>query len=93
MVDEGEMLEVVILCEVQEEFGLCYLCIEWFLVDYIIYMKEKQEYEKCYFFYVILLIDVKDIWEYIVSVGEEDKGLVFCYEWVDIVKCFELVGK
>ena len=27
--------------------------------------------------------------EHIVSAGEEDKGLVFCYEWVDIAKCPE----
>lgn len=44
-------------------------------------------------FHVTLLTDVKDTWEHIVSAGEEDKGLVFCYEWVDIAKCPELAGK
>lgn len=63
------------------------------LADYIIHMKEKQEYEKRHFFHVTLLTDVKDTWEHIVSAGEEDKGLVFCYEWVDIAKCPELAGK
>ncbi|MEG7340650.1 NUDIX domain-containing protein [Bacillus cereus] len=85
--------EAAILREVQEESGLRHLCIERFLADYIIHMKEKQEYEKRHFFHVTLLTDVKDTWEHIVSAGEEDKGLVFCYEWVDIAKCPELAGK
>lgn len=55
--------------------------------------ERKQEYEKRHFFHVTLLTDVKDTWEHIVSAGEEDKGLVFCYEWVDIAKCPELAGK
>lgn len=92
-VDEGETLEAAILREVQEESGLRHLCIERFLADYIIHMKEKQEYEKRHFFHVTLLTDVKDTWEHIVSAGEEDKGLVFCYVWVDIAKCPELAGK
>ncbi len=49
-VDEGETLEAAILREVQEESGLRHLCIERFLADYIIHMKEKQEYEKRHFF-------------------------------------------
>ncbi|MBJ8020852.1 NUDIX hydrolase [Bacillus cereus] len=92
-VDEGETLEAAILREVQEESGLRHLCIERFLADYIIHMKEKQEYEKRHFFHVTLLTDVKDTWEHIVSAGEEDKGLVFCYEWINIAKCPELAGK
>ena len=41
-VDEGETLEAAILREVQEESGLRHLCIERFLADYIIHMKEKH---------------------------------------------------
>ncbi|MFV0937648.1 MULTISPECIES: NUDIX hydrolase [Bacillus cereus group] len=92
-VDEGETLEVAILREVQEESGLRHLCIERFLADYIIHVKEKQEYEKRHFFHVTLLTDVKDTWEHIVSAGEKDQGLAFSYEWVNIAKCPELAGK
>ncbi|HDR7794809.1 TPA: NUDIX domain-containing protein [Bacillus luti] len=92
-VDEGEMLEAAVLREVQEESGLRHLCIEKFLADYIIHVKEKQEYQKRHFFHVTLLTDVKDTWEHIVSAGEEDQGLVFCYEWVDIAKSPALAGK
>ncbi|PEF46635.1 DNA mismatch repair protein MutT [Bacillus cereus] len=92
-VDEGETLEAAILREVQEESGLRHLCIERFLADYIIHVKEKKEYQKRYFFHVTLLTDVKDSWEHIVSAGEEDEGLVFCYEWIDIAKYPELAGK
>ena len=92
-VDEGETLEAAILREVQEESGLRHLCIERFLADYIIHMKEKQEYEKRHFFHVTLLTDVKDTWEHIVSAGEKDQGLAFSYEWVNIAKCPELAGK
>ncbi|MFJ8354331.1 NUDIX hydrolase [Bacillus paramycoides] len=92
-VDEGETLTAAILREVQEESGLCHLYIERFLADYIIYVKEKKEYQKRHFFHVSLVTDVKDTWEHIVSDGEEDKGLAFCYEWVDIAKCPELAGK
>ncbi|MHB0801053.1 NUDIX domain-containing protein [Bacillus thuringiensis] len=93
MVDEGETLEAAILREVQEESGLRHLCIERFLADYIIHVKEKQEYEKRHFFHVTLLTDVKDTWEHIVSAGEKDEGLAFSYEWVNIAKCPELAGK
>ncbi|HDR7734589.1 NUDIX hydrolase [Bacillus thuringiensis] len=92
-VDEGETLEAAILREVQEESGLRHLCIERFLADYIIHVKEKQEYEKRHFFHVTLLTDVKDTWEHIVSAGEKDQGLAFSYEWVNIAKCSELAGK
>lgn len=92
-VDEGETLEAAILRELQEESGLRHLCIERFLADYIIHVKEKKEYEKRHFFHVTLLTDVKDGWEHIVSAGEEDEGLVFCYEWIDIAKYPELAGK
>ncbi|AKR09122.1 NUDIX domain-containing protein [Bacillus cereus] len=92
-VDEGETLEAAILREVQEESGLRHLCIERFLADYIIHVKEKQEYEKRHFFHVTLLTDVKDTWEHIVSAGEKDQGLAFSYEWVNIAKCPELAGK
>ena len=92
-VDEGETLEAAILREVQEESGLRHLCIERFLADYIIHVREKKEYEKRHFFHVTLLTDVKDSWEHIVSAGEEDEGLVFCYEWIDIAKYPELAGK
>ena len=63
-----------------------------FLADYIIHMKENRNM-KTPLFHVTLLTDVKDTWEHIVSAGEEDKGLVFCYEWVDIAKCPELARK
>ncbi|PFF68186.1 NUDIX hydrolase [Bacillus thuringiensis] len=92
-VDEGETLEAAILREVQEESGLRHLCIERFLADYIIHVKEKQEYEKRHFFHVTLLTDVKDTWEHIVSAGEKDQSLAFSYEWVNIAKCPELAGK
>ncbi|HDR7800023.1 NUDIX domain-containing protein [Bacillus tropicus] len=92
-VDEGETLEAAILREVQEESGLRHLCIERFLADYIIHVKEKKEYQKRHFFHVTLLTDVKDSWEHIVSAGEEDEGLVFSYEWIDIAKYPELAGK
>ena len=92
-VDEGETLEAAILREVQEESGLRHLCIERFLADYIIHVREKKEYEKRHFFHVTLLTDVKNRWEHIVSAGEEDEGLVFCYEWIDIAKYPELAGK
>ncbi|MGH1142927.1 NUDIX hydrolase [Bacillus pseudomycoides] len=91
-VDEGEKLEAAVLREVIEESGLRHLCIERFIDDYIIYMKEKQEYQKRHFFHISLLTDVKDMWEHIVSAGEEDEGLTFCYEWVDIAKCPVLAG-
>ncbi|MDA1676038.1 NUDIX hydrolase [Bacillus cereus group sp. TH152-1LC] len=89
----GETLEAALLREVQEESGLRHLCIERFLADYIILVKDKKEYQKRHFFHVTLLTDVKDDWEHIVSAGEEDEGLVFCYEWIDIAKCPELAGK
>ncbi|HDR7530140.1 NUDIX hydrolase [Bacillus sp. AY1-10] len=92
-VEEGETLEAAILREVQEETGLRHLCIERFLADYIIHVKEKKEYQKRHFFHVTLLTDVKDSWEHIVSAGKEDEGLVFCYDWVDSAKCPELAGK
>ncbi|EMX0191254.1 NUDIX domain-containing protein [Bacillus cereus] len=92
-IDEGETLEAAILREVQEESGLRHLCIERFLADYIIHVKEKQEYEKRHFFHVTLLTDVKDTWEHIVSAGKKDQGLAFSYEWVNIAKCPELAGK
>ena len=90
--EEGETLEAAILREVQEETGLRHLCIERFLADYIIHVKEKG-ISKRHFFHVTLLTDVKDSWEHIVSAGKEDEGLVFCYDWVDIAKCPELAGK
>ena len=40
--EEGETLEAAILREVQEETGLRHLCIERFLADYIIHVKEKR---------------------------------------------------
>ncbi|HDR7914684.1 TPA: NUDIX domain-containing protein [Bacillus wiedmannii] len=92
-VEEGETLEAAILREVQEESGLRHLCIERFLADYIILVKEKKEYQKRHFFHVTLLTDVKDDWEHIVSAGEGDQGLAFCYEWIDIAKCPALAGK
>ncbi|PFJ13396.1 DNA mismatch repair protein MutT [Bacillus cereus] len=92
-VDEEETLEAAVLREIQEESGLRHLCIERFLADYIIHVKDKQEYQKHHFFHVTLLTNVKDTWEHIVSAGEEDQGLAFCYEWVDIAKCPELAGK
>lgn len=41
-VDEGETLKAAILREVQEESGLRHLCIERFLADYIIHVREKR---------------------------------------------------
>ncbi|KEK25000.1 NUDIX hydrolase [Bacillus gaemokensis] len=92
-VDEGEKLEMAVLREVLEESGLRHLCIERFIDDYIIYVKEKQEYQKRHFFHISLLTDVKDTWEHTVSAGQEDQGLAFCYEWIDIAKCPALAGK
>ncbi|MFJ8119874.1 NUDIX hydrolase [Bacillus mycoides] len=91
--DEGETLEAALLRKVQEESGLRHLYIERFLADYIIYVKEKKEYQKCHFFHISLLTDVKDTWEHIVSAGEEDQGSVFHYEWIDVAKCPELADK
>lgn len=48
-VDEGETLEAAILREVQEESGLRHFCIERFLSDYIIYMKEKRNIKNVIF--------------------------------------------
>ena len=53
----------------------------------------KTGISKAPLFHITLLTDVKDTWEHIVSAGEEDEGLVFCYEWIDIAKCPELAGK
>ncbi len=50
-----ESLEVAILRKVMEETGLRHLYIERFIDDYIIYVKERQEYEKTSLFsYVIV---------------------------------------
>ncbi|MCI0764306.1 NUDIX domain-containing protein [Bacillus sp. TL12] len=91
-VDEGEKLEEAVLREVLEESGLRHVYIERFIGDYIIHVKEKQEYQKRHFFHISLLTHVKDTWEHMVSAGEDDRGLVFCYEWVDIEKCPVLAG-
>lgn len=91
-VEEGEKLEEAAIREVLEESGLRHLCIERYIDDYIIHVKEKQEYQKCHFFHISLLTDVKDTWEHTVSAGDEDRGLVFCYEWIDIAKCPVLAG-
>lgn len=53
-VDEGETLEAAILREVQEESGLRHFCIERFLSDYIIYMKEKRNIKNVIFPHFII---------------------------------------
>ncbi|WP_242144724.1 MULTISPECIES: NUDIX domain-containing protein [unclassified Bacillus cereus group] len=86
-----ESLEAAILRKVMEETGLRHLYIERFIDDYMIYVKERQEYEKHHFFHMSLLTEVKDIWEHIVI--KENENITFCYEWVDIEGCPVLTGK
>ncbi|EMA6343106.1 NUDIX domain-containing protein [Bacillus cytotoxicus] len=86
-----ESLEAAILRKVMEETGLRHLYIERFIDDYMIYVKENQEYEKHHFFHMSLLTGVKDIWEHIVI--KENENITFCYEWVDIGRCPALIGK
>ncbi|MDM5188303.1 NUDIX domain-containing protein [Bacillus sp. DX4.1] len=92
-VDERETLKEAVLREVFEEAGLSHIFIERFIDDYIIYVKEKQEYEKHHFFHITLLTDIKDTWDHAVSAGEEDQGLVFSYKWIDVTKAPILAGK
>ncbi len=91
-VDKGEKLETAALREVLEKSGLLHLYIERYIDDYIIHVKEKQEYQKHHFFHISVLTDTQDTWEHIVSTGEEDRNLVFCYEWVNIAKYPVLAG-
>ncbi|HDR4571484.1 NUDIX domain-containing protein [Bacillus cytotoxicus] len=86
-----ESLEAAILRKVMEETGLRHLYIERFIDDYIIYVKERQEYEKHHFFHMSLLTKVKDTWEHIVT--KENQSATFCYEWVDIERGPALTGK
>ncbi|CAM4177680.1 DNA mismatch repair protein MutT [Bacillus manliponensis] len=92
-VDEGETLEGAVLREVFEESGLRDLFIERFVGDCIMYVKEKQEYQKRHFFHMTLLQNTNDSWDHTVSAGEEDEGLVFSYKWIDIEKCPSLIAR
>ena len=82
--DPGETPKQAVLREVWEEAGLADLdeirllgAEEYFLV-------EKQEWQHRHFFQLQRDHPIADSFSHVVSDGEEDKGLVYNYEWVKV---------
>ncbi|WP_028400028.1 NUDIX hydrolase [Ectobacillus panaciterrae] len=92
-VENGESLEEALLREILEESGLKHIAVEDLVADELIYVKEKDEYQKRYFYHVTLTTDVKEEWSHTIACAGEDNGLVFCYKWIGIEEGLSLAGK
>jgi 8-oxo-dGTP pyrophosphatase MutT (NUDIX family) len=91
-VEHGESLEEALLREILEESGLKHIMVEGLVADDLIYAKEKDEYQKRYFYHVTLTTDVKEEWSHAIDCEGEDNGLIFCYKWVNLEEAPLLAG-
>ncbi|PCJ19114.1 MAG: hypothetical protein COB02_08675 [Candidatus Cloacimonadota bacterium] len=82
-VEEGENFELAISREIYEESGLMLDKLSYYLGQYTYYKKDADEVQKRYV-YVFNTSDLLDKWIHTVSVGQEDKGLVFEYYWLAV---------
>ena len=85
-VNEGESLEQAVLREVEEESGLTDLTVleEVAIEEYL--HEQKRQLQNRHFFHLKLpdQAQVKDTWEFTVSSGTNDSGLVFIFYWLPL---------
>lgn len=88
--DPGESPEQAVLREVWEESGLTDFDQMHLLGSDDYYLEARQELQHRHFFQLQRIQPIPDTFSHVVSDGEEDKGLVYNYQWVRINKMPEL---
>jgi 8-oxo-dGTP pyrophosphatase MutT (NUDIX family) len=85
-VEAGENSEVAIIREVTEESGLQDIVIKYKIHSSKFFNEDKNETQQRDYFEMTAPPDTPNSWSYTVTVGKEDKGLVFDFFWIPLVE-------
>ena len=91
-IEEGEELKTGILREVKEESGLSEFSSIINLGKSIYIAESKQELHERHFFQLNFKGEIKGDFFHKVTIGKEDKGLIFHYQWVPLVEIPKLAA-
>ncbi len=80
-VDGNETLEAALHREIEEESGLCNLELVRQMATIQRFSPFHSEWQERHFFHLRANHDLPATWQHIVSAGERDNQLVFCFEW------------
>lgn len=80
-VDADENLEAALHREIEEESGLCHLKIVRQVATIERFSPVHQEWQQRHFFHLHSTEELPPQWQHVVSAGERDHQLVFCFEW------------
>ena len=88
---QGETLEDALLRKIQEESGLRQVSLGHLVADELIYVKDKNEYQKRHFYHVAFPESSVDVWEHSLEHDGKNNGCVLSYTWMHIDKCPRLL--
>lgn len=80
-VDANEDLEAALLREIEEESGLQNLEVVREVARTERFSPVHHEWQERHFFHLHSPGELPDKWQHVVSAGERDHQLVFCFEW------------
>ncbi|HEX9998649.1 MAG TPA: NUDIX domain-containing protein [Abditibacterium sp.] len=80
-VDANEDLEIALRREIEEESGLRGLEMVREIATVRRFSPHHNEWQERHFFHLRAQTDLPASWLHVVSKGERDEGLVFCFEW------------
>lgn len=92
-VRQGETLEYALLRNIQEDSGLRQVSLGHLVAEELIYVKDKNEYQKRHFYHVTLPESSVDVWEHRLENDGKNNASVLSYMWANIEKCPLLVEK
>lgn len=92
-VRQGETLEYALLRKIQEESGLRQVSLGHLVAEELIYVKDKNEYQKRHFYHVTLPESSVDVWEHSLEHNGKNTGGVLSYTWTNIENCPLLVER
>lgn len=92
-VRQGETLEYALLRKIQEESGLRQVSLGHLVAEELIYVKDKNEYQKRHFYHVTLPESSVDVWEHSLEQDGNNTGGVLSYTWTNIENCPLLVER
>ena len=80
-VETNEDLEIALLREIEEESGLSELEMVGEIATVRRFSPNHNEWQERHFFHLRAGTDLPASWQHVVSKGDRDEGLVFCFEW------------